>query len=255
MNVFHYVSRSFDGQAGAERPDDVTAPRQSFRPRRGLPTGRAVVGGLLITVATVGAFALATSGDEGPTTEYLVVGRDVEPGESLDIGDVHLEAMELSPAVAANALRSTSGLEGATALRWLRAGELVDSRSLRGAAFVDGEPVTDVHELTFPVRQSRTPTRLERGDRVTILAHVDDDVLITALEDALVLSYDTAPSGVGGGDGVLALALPDSGLVTRAALLSYDADQLTVVLTSGALDDTYPDRFQLEPRTEEAVDG
>lgn len=258
MTAFHALSLSpeHSTHTSSDTPDvdPPTRPRRSFRPRRGLPTGRAVVGGLLIAIAGVGAFAVATSGNDQPTTEYLVVVRDIEPGEAVGLDDISFEAMDLSPAVAANALRTTRGLEGATALRLLRAGELVDVRTLRGAPFVDGQPVAAVHELTFPVRQNRTPSRLDRGDRVTILAHTDGDVLVTALEDAVVLSYDTTSSGIGGVDGVLTLALADSGLVTRAALLSFDEDQLTVVLTSRALEDTYPDHFRLETAAEPAIE-
>lgn len=258
MTAFHDFSSSPEhstpGSGDATDAGPPASPRRSFRARRGLPTGRAVVGALLITIAGVGAFAVARSGSDQPTTEYLVLVRDIEPGGTVSLDDVAFEAMDLSPAVAANALRTTSGLEGATALRLLRVGELVDVRTLRGAAFVDGERLAAVHELTFPVRRSRTPPRLDRGDRVTILAHTDTDVLTTALEDAIVLSYDTTASGVGGGDGVLTLALADSGLVTRAALLSYDEDQLTVVLTSRALEDTYPDQFQLETGAAPTID-
>jgi hypothetical protein len=51
--------------------------------------------------------------------------------------------MTLPPEVAASALRSTAGLEGASALEFLRAGEILDVRDLNGATFIDGEPITE----------------------------------------------------------------------------------------------------------------
>ena len=197
-----------------------------------------------MTVAAVGAFGIATSADRGPTTEYLVLISDVEPGAGVELADVSLVAMTLAPEVEAVALRSTAGLEGATALQLLRAGSILDVRDLNGAAFVEGEPVTGVHELTIPVSRDRAPARLSRGDRVTILAFDErNDILRTALEDALVLSYDTESTGIGStAVGRLTLALPDADLVVEGTLWSYAS--LTVVLTSRAVDDEYREQFE-----------
>jgi hypothetical protein len=229
--------------AGAEKAAEPPQSKRSFVPRRGLPTGRALIGALLTTVAAVGAFAVATSADRGPTTEFLVLINDVEPGSGVELTDVRLAAMTLTAGVESAALRTTAGLEGATALRLLRAGSILDGRDLNGAAFVDGEPVTGVHELTIPVARDRAPVQLSRGDRVTVLAFDERNaVLRTALEDALVLSYDTESAGIGSsGEGRLTLALPDADLVVRGALWSYAS--LTVVLTSRAIDDDYVDEY------------
>lgn len=237
------MTDTIDDSPAAADAASSTTPRRTFQPRRGLPTGRAIVGALLVTVSAVGAFAIATTGDDGPSTEYLVLIDDVEAGATVELDDVAFAAMELAPEVAATALRTTNGLEGATALQHLRAGQLLDVRSLNGAAFVDGAPVVSVHELTIPVQRNRAPERLRRGDRVTILAFDDSaDILFTALEDALVLSFDTESPGIINSDeAILTLALPDSELVARGTYLSFD--EVTVVLTSRALDDEYDPEF------------
>jgi hypothetical protein len=233
--------------ASEETSAEPPRSKRSFIPRRGLPTGRALMGALLITVAALGAFAVATSADRGPTTEFLVLANDVEAGSGVELDDVTLVAMTLTPDMESAALRSTAGIEGATALRLLRAGSILDGRDLNGAAFVDGKPVTGVHELTIPVARDRAPAQLNRGDRVTVLAFDERDaVLRTALEDALVLSYDTESTGIGSsGEGRLTLALPDADLVVRGALWSYAS--LTVVLTSRAIEDDYVDAYAADP--------
>ena len=112
-----------DPRDDGEPPPNSPGPaRRSFLARRGLPTGRALVGALLVTLAAVGSFAIATAGDDGPTTEYLVMINDVDAGDQIRFADVSLAAKDLAPEVAANALRSTNGLEGATALHYLRNG-------------------------------------------------------------------------------------------------------------------------------------
>lgn len=219
---------------------DSPTARRSFFPRRGLPSGRAVVGALLVTLAAVGAFATATAADSGPTSEYLVLLHDIEAGDSVQARDVVSMALDLSPTIATHALRSPAGLDGATALSHLHEGSLLDVRDLNGAPFIDGEPVVSIHELTIPVPRDRAPASLRRGDRVTVLAYAASDGIVrTALEDALVLSFGQESAGVGSSDTArLTLGLNEPVAVANATLWSYQA--LTVVLTTGAIDDLYP---------------
>ncbi len=67
----------------------------TVRPRRGLPSGRAVVGGFLVALAAIGVFAAYTSATAEPVTEYVVAARDLTPGEQLTSGDVELVAIDL----------------------------------------------------------------------------------------------------------------------------------------------------------------
>jgi hypothetical protein len=229
--------------------DHESAASRAFAPRRGLPNGRAVIGALLVTIAATGTFALATVDDTGPDTEYLVVLDDIEVGDAIDLDDVAFETMQLSPAAGANALQSTRGLEGATALSHLRAGAILDVRDLNGAAFTDGRPVTGVHELTIPVPLQRAPSILHRGDRVAVLAYSASDAMLhTAIEDALVLAFEADAVGLGAtSDARLTLALERAGDVTALTRWSYQP--LTVVLTTRALDHVYPIRTSPPPTT------
>jgi Flp pilus assembly protein CpaB len=232
--------------SNASGTDDT---KRSFTTRRTLPSSRAVVGALLMTIAAVGAFSIATDADRGPTTEYLVLVDDIEPGDRVEPDDIAFAPMTLASDVAENSLTATTGLEGATARQFLRAGSVLDRRDLNGATFVAGTPVVGVHELTFPVSRDRAPARLGRGDRVTVLAFDDrEDILRTALEDALVLTYDSESTGIGSsGEARLTLALPDAESVLEGTFWSYRS--VTVVLTSRALDDEYLPRYPaVDPR-------
>ena len=70
---------------------------RTIKPRRGLPSGRAVVGALLVTVAAVGSFAAASRSDNGPDDSYLVITRRVDAGTPVRSEYLQLEPMQLSP--------------------------------------------------------------------------------------------------------------------------------------------------------------
>lgn len=226
---------------------DATAPsvvKRSIVARRSLPNGRALVGALLVTVAAVGAFVFANGGDGGPTTEYLVLLRDIDAGESINSSDVAFEPMTLSKSLAEIAFDSeTTGtkamIAGATALHFLHAGGLLLAPDLRNATEIDGTNTTAVHELTLPVPIDRTPAFLQRGDLVTILAYdARDERTFVALEDALVLDFDSSSERLGSStQAQLTLGLSSADLVLRGTHLSFL--DLTVVLTSHRRDDRF----------------
>ena len=197
------------------------------------------MGALLVTTGALGTFALATSGDEGPTTSYLVAAHDLEAGTTLTATDVRFEPMELSPALASSTLNSTDGLEGALLLLDHRAGALIDVSDVIPAA--PGVPHgLDVHEISFAVPLARTPEGLREGDRITVLA-THDGVTRLAVEDAPLIAADTTPDRIGAsGQGILTLAIDNAAVVMEIAHLTHVGD-ITIVRSTRALDDTFPD--------------
>ena len=244
-----------------EGPDAAgsTGAKRSIVSRRSLPNGRALVGALLVTVAAVGAFVFASGGDSGPGTEYLVLLRDIDAGDSISATDVAFEPMTLSPQLADIAFESAStgsasAPDGATALRFLHAGGLLLAPDLRGAAQIDNTDTTNFHELTLPVPLDRTPELLTRGDRVTILAYDsrNEDTWV-AFEDALVLAFNAFGDSIGASsEGRLTLGLSDSGRVLRGTHLSFL--ELTVVLTTRASDDYFPEHYDGPLRADRVTD-
>ena len=71
---------------------------RSITPRRSLPSGRAVVGALLVTVAAVGSFVVATAGESTPDVSYLVAARPIDAGESVTVADFDINRSSDSPA-------------------------------------------------------------------------------------------------------------------------------------------------------------
>lgn len=226
---------------GPSRPGPVIPSR------RGLPSGRAVAGALLVTAAATSTFVLATGGDEGPGTSYVVAARPVEAGAPVGPGEVALRPLTLSPDVAARALTDAAGLIGATAVRDLAPGHLLSASDLAGAPTVDGRPVGAIHEIAFPVPVERISARTVNGDRVTVLTTASSDGadLLTevAVEDGLVLSWATDSDAIGGsGVGVLTLAVDDAETAIGLAHMARTGE-VTVIRTTRATADHYPASF------------
>ena len=231
----------------AEREADggytPTSTDRIIRSRRGLPSGRAVAGALLVTVAAVGAFAAASRGGDGPNHQYLVLTRRVEAGTPIGSADVTLEPMQLPPASAANTAESLAAVAGATAIHDLAAGDVLSVHDLVPAPSIDGEPLGAIHELALAVPRERIAARTTIGDRVTVLATLTDrdgSVTVVAVEDAMVLGW-TDTEGLSG-EGVLTLALHEADTVGALAHLALLGD-ITVVRTTRAISDEYPAYF------------
>lgn len=226
-------------------PADTT---RRIRPRRGLPSGRALLGALLITTAVVATFALVDNAPTPAVDNYAVVVRDLAVGATIGPGDVETHPADLPAEVGATIVRRPDHAAGATVLRPLHAGELLDERDLRPADDFGDVESRGAHELTIPVAVERAPSALQPGDRVTVLAFDEGDrTLVTAVEDGRVLRFDPAPATLGGAGGArLTLAIDDPGDVLAVTRASYSS--LTVVLTTNALADRYGNEpIGLEP--------
>ncbi|GEM_PF-2154366 len=214
-------------------------PLRVLTGRRSLPNSRALIGALLVTLAALGAFAATQRGTDGPVTHYLVSTSAISVGESVSLTSVEAQLMTLSPQLAATALNSTEGLQGATALRDIRPGELLTTADFSAAPMLDGTAMGQIHEISFGIPLDRTPPTLLAGDRVTILATIADTTSL-AVEDAVVLAIDTTPDQLGSsGRGVLTLGVDDPAVVMEIAHLTQVAD-ITIVRSTRALDDVFP---------------
>ncbi len=231
----------------------MTAPREStvetplpqphaIRSRRALPSSRAVLGALLVTIGALGTFTLASDGLGPPETSYLVATRDLQPGETIATTDVRFEAMELSAELSATTLNSVEGLDGAVVLHDLGTGELIDVAHLLAATVPGDRRLSSVHEVTFGIPLDRSPTALVPGDRITVLATTPETTTV-AVEHAVVLDIDSRPDQIrASGRGVVTIAVEEPATVMQVAHLTQTTD-ITVVRSTRALGDRYPNVF------------
>lgn len=159
--------------AAARRSDDATAGRVARRqvtPRPVLPSGRAVVGGLLLALAVVGTFTAWQRAAGAPDTSYAVARQALQPGERVTADHVRLVPAELDSASADRAFRTSEAVVGRVALGPIGEGELIQ-HSLVG----DVASTTPLTEVSFALPRDRAVDgRLRSGDRVDVFATYDD---------------------------------------------------------------------------------
>jgi len=230
------------------------ARRQSLRiagPRRALPSRRAALGALLVSLAALLAFVAARPGEGTPRDRYLVATRDLAPGTVLTDQDVTAVAVELPASLAADAIREGAEL-GAAVLRGpVAAGSLLTNALVAAGGRVGSVPAdadatgtaadradgARFRELSFAVPRARALLGdLAPGDRIDVLASVDNrtEVLV---QQALVLATSNGADRtlVVSDDVVITVALPDGG---AALALAHGATtgELTVIRSTRATD-------------------
>jgi Flp pilus assembly protein CpaB len=225
---------------------DGAGPRPRVRNRRGVPGGRAVVGGLLVAVAAVGVFAAYGDATAGPSTSYAVATSDLPVGRRIGPSDVELRSMDLPAAVAGRAFTSADAVVGAVTLAPLARGELVQA----GALVPAGGAPTPAAELSFAIPVDRAVNgTLRPGERIDVLATYGTGGAAhttVVVRGVLLLGNDEGEAAIGASTRVLTVALEDPDDVVRVTH-AVRAGEVTVVRATtaaaggGTIDDYRPE--------------
>lgn len=216
----------------------ATAGRALGR-RPAVPAGRALVGGLLVTLAAVGTFAAYTAGTTGPTHRYVVVRDPLAVGAVLHAEDLRIVAGDLPDDVATEAFTDPGALDGAVALAPLAANQLVAPSQVRLAAVADAR--APAHELAVAFERDKAlDGRIQPGERVDLVTTYGtgtDAYTTVVARRAPVLDVDSgARSTVGSSTKVtLTLALATEQEVLEVAH-AVEVGKVVVVRATG-LDD------------------
>lgn len=200
------------------------------RSGRGLPTGRALVGALLVAVAVLGTFALGNDGHDS-TVAYVVARTSIDAGQVIAAEDLTTRRLHLDPDVADGAFVDSGAIVGSVALAALEPGDLVQ-RSVVGPS---GPGESGRFELTLTVPTGATPPSLRRGERVTILATLGSgaDATTRAVLEAIEVVDLRSVDDLGGGDMVLTVALDDPALLVAGAHAAQ-VGEITVIRMTGS---------------------
>jgi Flp pilus assembly protein CpaB len=217
---------------------DADGARQ-IRPRRGLPGGRAVVGGLLVAVAAVGTFAAVSGAGRGPSTSYVVAARDVEPGSVLTADDVEVVAIDLPDSVRAGAFTRPGEVVGAVAVGPLAEGDLVQAGGL-----APGDPLP-TFSLALPEADANGGD-LQPGDVVQVFATYGSDggspTLLLSAEAEVVGTSSLDDTVTSSGEITVKLAVASA--EERSAILNAKVTgQISLVRVSGAKAPGAAERF------------
>lgn len=151
-----------------------------YLPRRSvLPSGRALLGGVLVAAAAVGTFAAWRQASGAPDTSYVVARHLLHPGQRLAEDDLRLERVALPASMADAAFSDAGDVIGRVAL-----GPIGEDGLLQAAQL--SESPSDVDhwvEVSFTLPRDRAVDgRLRSGDRVDVFVTRDDHT-------SLVLEY------------------------------------------------------------------
>jgi len=213
-----------------------------------LPSGRTILGAALVTTAAVRASATGSREPAHARPPYLVVDESIRAGDTLHDASVRVELLDLTPAVAATAVRPGE-VAGVTALVDLRPGELLGADDVAAPTSIEAPSTTDFHEVTLAVPTDWSPSELRPGEWVTVLTSSGaGETLRTtvAAEDLRVLAFEGPDGTLGRADARLTVAVPDATTVLELTARARSGD-VTVVRSTRALADRFP--------TEERSDG
>jgi hypothetical protein len=218
--------------------------------RRGLPSGRAVVGGFLIALAALGVFVAYQGAARHATTQYAVVAHDVAPGSILTAADLETAGMELPNELAGRAFTDPSALVGKVTL-----GPLTDGELVQRSAVVAPAQAGSAYQVSLPIDRSRALAGgLVAGEVVDVLVTYASETIVVSRGATVVRSDSGGRGTIGsGGETVLVLAVrsPDEVL---AITHGSQVGKVTVVRTTGVADeDVGPNSYQ--PPTPDAGAG
>lgn len=135
--------------------------------QRGLPGSRAVLGGLLVTVAGLGTWWAATGAGTASSRSFVVAKHLIAPGDRLKSQDLQLASAELSPSLRKQSFAEVADLVGQVALGPIGPGGLVQSGMIGPPAGI----AAGTSELSFLVdTEWAVAGSLAVGDRVDIFA-------------------------------------------------------------------------------------
>jgi Flp pilus assembly protein CpaB len=193
--------------------------------RRALPTGRAVVGGLLVAAAAVAVFAAALKGtNQGNAGTYVVAAHSLQAGSVIEPGDLSTVTVHVPRSAAAQMYGSSSGLEGRTLAVPMVRGELLEPSMLVPAGGT--QPLRPVTVAVDPAAL----TGLYTGEPVDVLQTSAGDTsgsVTVVLRGAILFAVSKPGSSI--------LAGPTSASVTLGVSSLQEVESVVAAAHAGTL--------------------
>lgn len=204
--------------------------------RPSLPAGRAIVGGLLVTVAAIGTFAAYANATAGPAHRYVVATAAVRAGQRIDAADLRAVPLELPDGLEQQAYATVAELDGAVALAPIEANQLIAPAAVR----LPGQPGPSevTREFSFALdREKALAGRLQRGELIDAVATYgtgSDAYSRVVVRRARVIDVDTGARGTVGSSGkvTITIAIADDHQVLEA-MHAIEIAKVTLVRTTG----------------------
>lgn len=210
-----------------------------LRTKRRLPTGRAVLGGLLVTLAVLGVLLASQLGDDSTFRDVVVAREDLAPGTV--IAPEHVAQIRIRLADDADwVVEQPEQVYGSVLL-----GPVGRLEFLQKANVAEGNPSSvpsGLAEVSIEIDPGRAPSRLAPGELISVLATYDDeDPARTELiaDRVVVLSYSNGEGDFSTSSTVLRLGIAD-GAAASAIVTASLTGEISIIGVTGAADVDLP---------------
>jgi Flp pilus assembly protein CpaB len=206
---------------------------------RGLPGGRAVVGGVLMALAAVGVYLAYDQASANPTDPVVVAARDLRVGEVLEADDLRTIDADLPEPAVAGTFASVEALAGRVVL-----GPVAEDEIVQAAAVTDGPATSDLHEVAISLPRGQIAVgRLKQGERVDVFATYDHRTTsVVRGAEVVQIGVDEGGSLTTSREVTVVVAVP-SGDAVAAVVHALRTGEVTVVRS------TFTDASTEEPLT------
>ncbi len=217
---------------------DVQQP--VLRAKKRLPSGRAVLGGLLVSLAVISVLIATRIGEDATFQDVVVARQELAPGTVLEAE--HVEQVRMRLADDANFVVSNpEAIIGSVVLGPVGPNEFIQVSNI-AVSGPDTLP-SGLAEVSIEIEPSRAPARIASGELISLLATFEDNdgSRTTLIADrVVVLSYDNAGvDDFSGGETVLRLGV-SNGEVASAIVNASITGDVSVVGVTGANDVAIP---------------
>lgn len=217
------------------RPEPQGDNQRGTLRRPNAPTGRAVTGGFLVTVAAVGTFAAYRGASDDRGRDYVVTTRDLPAGHRLERSDLRVEHGDLAMSLASGSFTSQDELEGTVTLAPMGPSDLIQRSQVTGI----GDRVPDgASEFSFAIeREHALAGDIRRGEAIDVLATFgtgsDSYTLVVAQHATVVDTSDAGRATIGSGARLVITLALDSPDQTIALAHATQTAAITIVRTRG----------------------
>lgn len=226
------VETASGAELNATRHNDGPQLRRGSR----LPSGRALVGGLLVALATIGAIVLSGSSEDAAIS-VVVAAKTIEAGTPLNAEVLEVVHMVLPEELVHNTFGQVDSLKGTVARSHLEPGDILQ-RGGTIAATAAQRLAAPTREVSLRLDADRVVDgNLENGDRIDVLATYGTGsgaYTVVVLTDAAVLAVRNLDSSLGASRSVVLTLALESRADTVALAHASDVANVTVVRTTTA---------------------
>lgn len=205
----------------------------TLRSKRRLPSGRAVLGGLLITLAVLGILLASRLGEDATFQDVVVAREDLAPGTVIEpqhVAEIRLRLDDSADWV----VNGVDEVIGSVLLGPVGRLEFVQRSNV--AESDPGTVPRGLAEVSIAIEPERAPARLAPGELVSVLATFDDvDPATTLLiaDRVVVLSFDDGETDFSQTGSVLRLGLAD-GELASAIINASQTGEISIIGVTGA---------------------